>query len=46
MFQFERDFEDDYLGDRDLDLSRTLNPGIKTFDDWLEKYGDQLPPGS
>ena len=46
MFQFKRDFQDDFLGVRDLDLSRTLNPGIKTFDDWLETYGDQLPPGS
>ena len=45
MFQFKRDFQDVFVGARDLDLSRTLNPGIKTFDDWLETYGDQLPPG-
>ena len=43
MFQFKRDFQEAYVGARDLDLSRTLNPGIKTFDDWLETYGDQLP---
>ena len=43
MFQVKRDFQEAYLGARDLDLSRTLNPGIKTFDDWLETYGDQLP---
>ena len=44
--QVKKDFQDAYLGARDLDLSRTLNPGIKTFDDWLETWGDQLPPGS
>ncbi len=43
MFHVKRDFQEAYLGARDLDLSRTLNPGIKTFDDWLETYGDQLP---
>ena len=43
MFQFKRDRQEAYLGARDLDLSRTLNPGMKTFDDWLETYGDQLP---
>ena len=41
--QVKRDFQDVYLGARDLDLSRTSNPGIKTFGDWLETYGDQLP---
>ncbi len=46
MFQVKRDFQEANVGARDLYLSRTLNPGIKTFDDWLEKYGDQLPPGS
>jgi len=46
MFQFKRDFQEVYVGARDLDLSRTLNPGIKTFDDWLEAYGDQLPRGT
>ncbi len=46
MFQAKRDFQEAYLGARDLDLSRTLNPGMKTFDDWLETYGDQLPLAS
>ena len=45
MFQFKRDFQDDFLGARDLALSRTLNPGIKTFDQWLDANKDQLPPG-
>ncbi len=45
MFQFKRDFQDDFLSARDLDLTRTLNPGIKSFDEWLEAYKDQLPPG-
>ncbi len=46
MFQVKRDFQDAYLGARDLDLDRTSDPGIKTFGDWLETCGDQLPPGS
>ena len=44
--QVKRDFQDAYLGARDLDLNRTSDAGIKTFGDWLETCGDQLPPGS
>lgn len=37
MFQFKRDFEKEYCASRDLELSRTLNPSLLTFDQWLEK---------
>ncbi len=45
MFQFNRDFQDDFLSARDLQFSRALHPGIKTFDQRLETYSDQIPPG-
>jgi hypothetical protein len=35
MFQFKRDFEEDYCGARNLDVARTLNPSLQTFDAWL-----------
>jgi uncharacterized protein YbjT (DUF2867 family) len=43
MFQFKRDFEDVYCGGRNLDTSRSLNPSLKTFDDWLSQHKDQIP---
>jgi uncharacterized protein YbjT (DUF2867 family) len=35
MFQFKRDFEKDYCGARNLELSRSLNPELQTFAQWL-----------
>ncbi|MEK7315465.1 MAG: NmrA/HSCARG family protein [Candidatus Eisenbacteria bacterium] len=43
MFQFKRDFEDYYCGARSLGVSRSLNPGLKTFDAWLAKNKDRIP---
>ncbi|MCH8247762.1 MAG: NmrA family NAD(P)-binding protein [Bacteroidetes bacterium] len=43
MFQFKRDFEDYYCGVRNLDVSRSLNPDLKTFDVWLEEKKDLIP---
>ncbi len=36
MFQFNRDFEEYFCGERKLDVSRSLNPSLQTFDGWLE----------
>ncbi len=36
MFQFKRDFEKEYCGPRNIKVARSLNPGLQTFDDWLE----------
>ena len=30
MFQFKRDFEDEYVGARDLEVARSLNPELQT----------------
>jgi uncharacterized protein YbjT (DUF2867 family) len=35
MFQFKRDFEKDYCGARSLAFSRSLNPELQTFAQWL-----------
>lgn len=43
MFQFFRDFEDYFCGARNLDVSRSLNPDLKTFDAWLEEKKDLIP---
>lgn len=43
MFQFKRDFEKDFCGARSLDVSRSLNPDLHTFDAWLAKYNDRIP---
>lgn len=36
MFQYKRDFAAQYCGARDLTLSRTLNPELQTFAQWLQ----------
>jgi hypothetical protein len=43
MFQFKRDFEDYYCGARNLDVSRTLNPSLQTFDRWLAQNKNRIP---
>lgn len=45
MFQFKHDFQDDYLGRRDLELSRNLNPELQTFASWLVANKDRIPSG-
>ncbi len=43
MFQFKRDFEDYYCGARSLSVSRSLNPGLQSFDAWLAKNKERIP---
>jgi len=45
MFQFKHDFQEDYLGRRDLELSRRLNPELQTFETWLTANKDRIPVG-
>lgn len=42
MFQFKVELEDAYCGARDLELSRRLNPELRTFDEWLVAHRDEL----
>ena len=43
MFQFKRDFEDEYCGARDLDFARSLNPELQAFDAWLAANVSKIP---
>ena len=45
MFQFNRDFSDDFCTLRDLELSRSLNPAIQSFDAWLAANAGRIPKG-
>jgi uncharacterized protein YbjT (DUF2867 family) len=43
MFQFKRDFNDYFCGARSLEVSRALNPGLQTFETWLERNKERIP---
>jgi len=43
MFQFKADFESLYCGNRPLALSRSLNPKLQTFAQWLAANKDRIP---
>lgn len=43
MFQFKRDFEDDYRDHRSVEESRRLNPDLQTFRQWLEANVARIP---
>jgi len=43
MFQFKRDFEQDYCGARNLTVARSLNPSLQTFEQWLGKNASRIP---
>jgi uncharacterized protein YbjT (DUF2867 family) len=43
MFQFNRDFEQVCLKNRNLEAGRALNPGMQTFDAWLAKNKQRIP---
>jgi uncharacterized protein YbjT (DUF2867 family) len=43
MFQFKRDFNDQYVGARSIEFARSLNPGLQSFDMWLEANAKSIP---
>jgi uncharacterized protein YbjT (DUF2867 family) len=43
MFQFKRDFEDNFCGARDLAFSRALHPGLQSFEGWLAANAERIP---
>ena len=43
MFQFKRDFENDFRGARDPAVARSLNPALQTFATWLERNAGRIP---
>ena len=45
MFQFYRDFNQDFMGARSVEMSRALNPKLQSFDQWLGTHGAEIPVG-
>jgi len=46
MFQFYYEAEKDFVGARDLDVVRSLNPNLQTFRGWLDAHKEQLRPAA
>ena len=45
MFQFNHDFSEDFCRARSIEFSRSLNPKLQSFADWLGDHGGQIPIG-
>ena len=43
MFQFKRDFNDYYVGARNVEEARALNPALQSFDEWLDRNRERIP---
>ena len=43
MFQYKRDFNDYFCGARSVEFSRSLNPELQTFEQWLSKNATKIP---
>jgi uncharacterized protein YbjT (DUF2867 family) len=43
MYQFKRDFNEYYVGIRDINYARKLNPELQTFDQWLVNNAVKIP---
>lgn len=43
MFQFKRDFNEDYSNVRDIAHCKSLNPALQSFEDWLTANADRIP---
>ena len=43
MFQYNRDFAAEFCGDRDVELTRALDPELQSFDEWLARNAGRIP---
>ena len=43
MFQFKRDFEQEFTAGRDPEVARSLNPSLKNFKTWLNDNKQLIP---
>jgi uncharacterized protein YbjT (DUF2867 family) len=43
MFQFKRDFQEAFCGNRDMEASRSLLPNLQTFEGWLSENASRIP---
>jgi uncharacterized protein YbjT (DUF2867 family) len=42
MFQFYTEAAESFVGQRDLDVARTLNPRLESLEDWVGEHVDEL----
>jgi uncharacterized protein YbjT (DUF2867 family) len=45
MFQFYRDFNEDFMASRSVELTRRLNPKLASFQQWLDANAKAVPLG-
>ena len=45
MFQFKADFEKEFCGARSLEFSRSINPALQSFEQWLAKNKSAIAVG-
>ena len=45
MFQFKTDFEKEFCGARSIEFSRSINPALQSFDQWLAKNKSAIATG-
>jgi uncharacterized protein YbjT (DUF2867 family) len=43
MFQFYHDFEEYFCGVRSVDFTKSINPELKSFDNWLNEVKSKIP---
>jgi uncharacterized protein YbjT (DUF2867 family) len=43
MFQFKRDFNEDFCGARGVEQTRALNPSLQSFEQWLARNKERIP---
>ncbi len=43
MYQYKRDFNQEFCGARRVDVARGLNPELQSFKEWLAQNKDQIP---
>ncbi len=43
MFQFKRDFNEDFRAVRSIDFTRDLNPELQSFEAWLAQHKNEIP---
>ncbi|MCZ6479236.1 MAG: NmrA/HSCARG family protein [candidate division NC10 bacterium] len=43
MFQYKRDFQEEFCGPRDPEMARSLNPSLQNFEEWLSKNKERIP---
>lgn len=43
MYQFKAEFEEDYCNSRSVELAKTLNPSLQTFETWLKENSSKIP---